>query len=167
MLRFLKMLFCCITLWLMLFAHAAEPVLISVEGFSCLQGRYAPQLPRTLPQLRAMGKLLSDEAGDIQQWEGYRTVERKLRFDGLMIVAVTFSNDDKRYALATLDVSDARWHIHPVLKPGLAALPLLKSLDPKANMRNGVVRLGGEADSALLHVQDGKIVRVAYECYTG
>jgi hypothetical protein len=150
-----------------LHATGAEPVHINLPAFSCHSGTYGAKLPSTLPALRSLGPLKSEEQGEVQVWEGHRTVEKWLRFEGLSVLIVTFSNDPNRYALALLEVTSPHWQVASRFRIGQFAGEVLRELGVSSPPSNGEWRVAGESDTVLLVVRNGRFTRITYECYTG
>ena len=148
-------------------AIAAEPLQISLPSFSCHSGLYRAKLPSTLQALRNLGPLKSEVQGDAQDWEGYRTVEKWLRFDGLSVLVVTFSNDPSRYSLSIVDITSPRWQVSSRFRIGQSASKPLQELGVSSSQSNGEWRIAGESDALILVVREGRFAHVSYECYTG
>ena len=139
---------------------------MSRPGFRCMGAAESVQLPNTLPALRGLGELLAEETVRTEEWEGYRAVEKHLRFKGLSLHVITFANQPERYSLGSLDVSTPNWSVAPILV-GQPAAPLLQRLGAKQPGSSGAWRFSGESDSLLIEVRRSKVQRVYYECYTG
>lgn len=148
-------------------AIAAEPLHINLPAFSCHSGLYKAKLPSTLQALRNLGPLKSEVQGDAQDWEGYRTVEKLLRFDGLSVLIFTFSNDPSRYSLSVMDITSPRWQVASRFRVGRSASKPLQELGVSSPPSNGEWRIAGESDSLILVVREGRFAHVSYECYTG
>lgn len=148
-------------------AGAVEPQRVGLPGFSCQSGKYGASLPATLPALRKLGRLQAEDPGEVQQWDDYHTTESVLRFDGLTVMVVTFSNDPDRYHLALLEVSSPRWRVSAPLRIGQPAGKILRELGVPSAPLSGEWRFAGESDALVLAVRDGLLSRITYDCYTG
>ncbi|MES2635044.1 MAG: hypothetical protein V4669_18905 [Pseudomonadota bacterium] len=142
------------------------PVVVAVPAFSCVTGPFAVQLPAVLSGLRALGKLKEEKVVRVQSWEGYKAVERWLRFEGMELQIVTFTNDPERYTLGSALFESPRWSQAPA-RVGEPSGPLVTRLGAAQVEANANWRFAGETDSLYIQSKAGKISRVLYECYTG
>jgi hypothetical protein len=148
-------------------APSEVPVSVTLAAFSCQSGPFAPSLPKTLPSLLKIGTLKSDTKGEVHDWDTYRATERTLKFEGLTLAVVDFSNNPDRYLLGSLASSSSKWKLTPAFQVGGLAQQPLRAVGAPTDFKEGVLRVVGETDSVSLVVQSGRIMRVTYECYTG
>ena len=145
---------------------ADGPTQIDLPGFQCVGGTDSIRLPPKLSSLRSLGKLISEETIRVEEWEGYKAIEKLLRFNGLSIQVVTFTNAPERYSLAAVYLESSVWSLGPY-RVGQPAAPLAKQLGAKNFSSNANWRFNGESESLQIEVQSGKVRRIVYECYTG
>ncbi len=145
---------------------AAEPVSVNLPGFHCTGMKESVRLPGKLSQLRKLGKLNDEQTIHVEEWDGYKAIEKLLRFDGLHVQVITFTNDSERYNLAAVYIEAPGWSVSPVRVGALASEPLsrLGAVKPEPN---GTWRFAGESDSLYVEARNGRVFRVVYECYTG
>ena len=147
-------------------AWAGEPINVSRPGFQCVGSPDGVQLPETLSALRRLGVLLSEEVVRTEEWEGYKAVEKRLRFKGLSLHVITFTNQPERYSLGSLELSSPAWSVAPIAV-GQPSEPLLRRLGARRTTSSGVWRFNGESESLIIEAHRGNVRRVLYECYTG
>ena len=139
-----------------------------VEDVQCQAGPFGLHLPMTLPQVMALGPIIRQVDGDVEQAPGYTATRRYVDFNGLALDLIVFSNDPDRYMLVYAMASLPRWGAllpFPVGSPAAAVRAALGSHskgDPSLR-----ATYGGDTDSMKFKVAKGKIVEVSYECYTG
>ncbi|HEY1092128.1 MAG TPA: hypothetical protein VGE47_13630 [Burkholderiaceae bacterium] len=138
----------------------------SVPQLSCAGGAYGTRLPKGLSALRALGRIRDEQILRVEKWDGYTAIEKMIRFDGLYVQVITFSNDPERYNLAGVFIESSRWDIAPI-RVGQPAAPLLARLGAKNTSRDATVKFTGESDSLFIESRAGKVFRVVYDCYTG
>lgn len=146
---------------------AGEPEYF-LEGMRCLEGPFAVRLPATLPELLAMAPVLSQQVLQVEQWEGYKATRKKVRFAGLTLGLVTFSNDPGRYSLASAEIRSEAWlRISPfgvgqdidVIRRRLGRVA-----EDDLDLRSVY---SGENESVHFQTRSGRVTAVIYECYTG
>ena len=147
------------------YAHG-EPTDVPLPGFSCATGTYGARLPTKLSALRAIGRIQDEQIVRVENWEGYRAIERIIRFDGLHVQVITFTNDPERYRLARIFIESPRWQVG-FIRIGQPSAPLLEQLGASSPSRDGSWRFEGESDTLYVEAIAGKVFRVVYECYTG
>ena len=143
-----------------------EPQPVYVKDLSCTEGPFRLHLPSTYQAVRAIGHLRDEKVIQVQSWEKYKTEDRQLFFDGLRLDVVTFSNDNTRYLVAGAVVTTSGWSFAGGFRVGQSIDTALSRLGAKTGARSEIL-LGGDADALRLGVNGGKVVRIAYECYTG
>jgi hypothetical protein len=124
------------------------------------------RLPTKLSQLRALGRITDEQTIHVQEWDGYRTVEKTLRFEGLYVQVITFSNDPERYSLAAVYIESPSWRLSP-FRVGQPASEALARLGARGSSSSGTWRFSGESEALHLESRSGRVHRVVYECYTG
>jgi hypothetical protein len=123
------------------------------------------RLPLKLSQLRKLGKISDEQTVRVEEWDGYKAIEKLLRFNGMHVQVITFTNDPERYNLAAVFIEAADWTVSPIrVGSPVAVLARLGAAKPSAN---GTWRFAGESDSLYVEARAGKVIRVVYECYTG
>jgi hypothetical protein len=146
-------------------AQSAQAMEVSARSVSCFGGAYGARLPGKLSELRQLGEVRVEQPVRVEEWDGYKAIEKRLQFDGLSVNIITFSNDPERYSLASLSVQSSRWSVSP-FRVGEPPVSLFELLGVKL-VSTGAWRFQGESDSLYVEVREGKVVRIAYECYTG
>ena len=119
-----------------------------------------------MSDLRSLGKLISEETFRVEEWEGYKAIERLLRFNGLSVQVITFTNAPERYSLAAVYLESSVWSLGPY-RVGQPAAPLVKQLGAKNFSSNATWHFNGESESLQIEARSGKVHRIVYECYTG
>ena len=145
---------------------ADEPTQIDLPGFQCVGGTDSIRLPAKVSSLRSLGKLISEETVRIEEWQGYKAIEKLLRFNGLSVQVVIFTNAPERYSLGAVYLESPVWSLGPY-RVGQPAAPLVKQLGAKNFSSNATWRFNGESDSLQIEARSGRVRRIIYECYTG
>lgn len=114
-----------------------------------------------------MGKLKSQKVIATQNWDKYKTFETELLFDGLRLTVITFTNDRARYMVSSAEITDHRWSIAGGFKIGGPIEEALKNLNARPNPKANQFEFGGDTDSVVFRVVDGRVVAITYNCYTG
>jgi hypothetical protein len=140
-----------------------------VEGLACQGGKFSLRLPATLPALLALGPKVGEESLETQRWEGYTTTRKRVRFDGLSIDVVTYSNDAKKYSLAAVTIRSAAW---AKLAPFTVGETTEAARAKLGSVANDDVQLrsiyAGENESVRFETtRAGRVAAIIYECYTG
>jgi len=144
----------------------ADPVSVNLPGFQCTGLKEGVRLPRKLSQLRKLGKLNEEQTIHVEEWDGYKAIEKQLRFNGLYVQVITFTNDPERYNLSAVYIETPGWSVSPI-RVGSPVQELLTRLGGVKPEPNATWRFSGESDSLYVEARDGKVFRVVYECYTG
>ncbi len=124
------------------------------------------RLPAKLSELRLIGKLIEERTVHVEAWEGYKAIEKLLRFNGLSLQVITFTNDAERYNLSAVTIESPRWSVSPI-PVGSPVSDLQARVAGFVPKSTGAWHLAGESDSLHIEARNGKVTRVAYECYTG
>ena len=139
---------------------------ILLKEFDCNKGPYAAAIPREFSKLRQFAPLLSERELGNEDWGEYKAIGRELRFDGLTVVVVTFSNG-RPYMLSGIRVSAPQWQVTGHLRVGMKASEFFSRLG-KPRVADGVWNISQLGPTELfLTVKDGKIAVIDYACYTG
>ena len=147
-------------------AASANPVSVTLPNFQCAGMKESVRLPGKLSQLRKLGKLNDEQTVHVQEWNGYKAIEKLLRFNGLYVQVITFTNDPERYNLASVHIEAQGWSVSPI-RVGSPATEVLTRLGAIKPGPNATWQFVGESDSLYVEARDGKVFRVVYECYTG
>ncbi|GAC1376570.1 MAG: hypothetical protein NVS3B3_15740 [Aquirhabdus sp.] len=139
-----------------------------VEGLACQSGKYGLRLPATLPGLLALGPRPAVKGLGTQRWKGYTTTYKRIRFDGLSMDLITYSNDPNRYSLASLTIRSTAWTM-------LAPFAVGESVDDIRARFGDVAKddwqlrsiYSGENESVHFDTRAGRVSAIIYECYTG
>ena len=145
----------------------AQPVPAYAPNFACRQMPLGIELPDSYPMLRKIAPIRDETVGETTNWGSYQTVIRNLRFDGLRLVVVTFTNDPYRYVLAQASVTDRRWMPDGPLRIGQTLADVQKKLSAFGISLNQTLTIGGDADTVTVRMADGRVVGLEYACYTG
>jgi hypothetical protein len=89
---------------------------------------------------------------------------RELRFSGLELVVVTFSDRPNQYVLSRAIVSSRAWRIGGQLRVGSPARSALKGLQAKDLPRDGELEFSGDTDSIRVALAAGRVLDVEYSC---
>ncbi len=132
-------------------------------SFTCNSGPLSLHLPATYAGLLALGKIVRIADGKVQDYGTYKVIYRSIAFDGLTITAYAFSNDPKRYLLASVVVSDPSWKVAP-LRVGQSAQFSLQHKGWPSPPVDGTWELAGDAASVSLAIMGGRITKLTYSC---
>src|SRR3954464_5847291 len=88
----------------MVMVPAAAEETAYVANLSCSQGPYRAKLPATYKGLRSMAKVKRERTLSTTDNGAYKSYVRELRFVGLEVVVVAFSNSD-RYQLSKMTIT--------------------------------------------------------------
>lgn len=148
-------------------ALAAEPVAVPVPGFACAGSPLSISLPARWPDLRRLAPLQAEEVLGVEPWDGYQAITRALRFAGLRLEVVTFTNDPERYLLSLATITRPSWALGP-LRVGADAATALRPWGITGPPPGAGWRIEGESDAVVVEATPaGRIARVTYDCYTG
>jgi hypothetical protein len=142
----------------------AEPVTVIADWFSCSSGKYALTLPRHYPSLRVIGshRVLDIES---QSQGGVTRATRRFQYIGMRLDVRVSSDAPDRYQMLSAEAISRRWNIGKLSvgsdpwwwpwsrEPELAKVTL-----------DGVIKLQGPSDSAVLQLSKGRIDKVMYSC---
>lgn len=131
-----------------------------VEKLSCTSGPYRVQLPKSYKAVRGLGHLRRER---VLKSEDTAT-HRELRFNGLELVVVTFSDRPNQYVLSKAIVSSRAWRIGGQLRVGSPARSALKGLQAKDLPRDGELEFSGDRDSVRVNLAAGRVLDVEYSC---
>jgi hypothetical protein len=137
-----------------------------VADLSCTTGPYRVRLPKTYRALRVLAPLKRERVLQKEEQDGHTTVYRELRFNGLELELVTYSNKPNQYVLSSAVLSTAAWRIGGQLRVGTAARIALKGLAPQPYPNDGELEFNGDADSIRVTLSRGRVLDVEYSCAT-
>lgn len=137
-----------------------------VADLSCTTGPYRVRLPKTYKALRVLAPLKRERVLQKED-EGTHTVTyRELRFNGLELEVVTYSNKPNQYVLSSAVLSTPAWRIGGQLRVGTAARIALKGLAAQPYPSDGELEFNGDADSIRVTLSRGRVLDVEYSCAT-
>lgn len=137
-----------------------------VADLSCTTGPYRLRLPKTYKALRVLAPLKRERVLQKED-EGTHTVTyRELRFNGLELEVVTYSNKPNQYVLSSAVLSTSAWRIGGQLRVGTAARIALKGLAAQPYPGDGELEFNGDADSIRVTLSRGRVLDVEYSCAT-
>ena len=91
-----------------------------------------------------------------------------MRWPGLTLGIVEFSNDPKALMITSAEITDPRWNALSPFKLGRSTAAAQRLLgQPAANDPALRRAYGSEADSVQVDSEAGRVVRVTYQCYSG
>jgi hypothetical protein len=139
-----------------------------VEGLRCLEGKHSLRLPNTLPALTQLAPVLKIEDLGAERWEGYTTTRRRIRFAGLTVGVVAYSNDSNRYSLETVEIRGGQWSRIAPFAVGETIESVRGKLGEIA-VDDETLRstYSGENESLRFETKSGRVSAVIYQCYTG
>jgi hypothetical protein len=145
--------------------HATEEVAY-VEKLSCTSGPYRIKLPPSYQALRRLAKLKREKTHDVEDHGAYQAQYRSLRFVGLELFVVTFSNKPDRYVLSAAILTTPAWRLGGQLRVGAPAHAALRGLPVKKLPADAELELRGKTDSIRVTLAGGRVQEVEYECHT-
>jgi hypothetical protein len=143
--------------------HAQET--IQVPDLSCTKGQYRAKLPASYKALRGMGQLKRERTTGATDHGTYKAYARELRFVGLEVIVVTFSNSD-RYVLSRMTITAPKWKIGGQFRVGSPAKAALRGIPIKDLDADAEIELSGDGDSILVTFTGGRVEGVEYSCHT-
>jgi hypothetical protein len=137
-----------------------------VAEVSCTKGPYRLKLPKSYKALRALAPLRREKVLGKEDRDGYTVTYRELRFTGLELEVVTFSNDPSRYLVSSAVLSTPAWKIGGQLRVGSPAKSALRGLARDELPKEGELEFSGETDSIHVTLAAGRVLDVEYSCNT-
>jgi len=134
---------------------------------SCDGGRFGLSLPKTLQDLRKIGVLQKEEVLTETSWGDDKTQERELQFSGLVLVVITFTNDESRYMVVRATITSPKWTFADGFQVGQTITAVLQQLGIKNSSSQSGISVAGDTDSVGFRFSDGRLARIRYECHTG
>jgi hypothetical protein len=134
-----------------------------VADLSCTQGPYRLKLPKSYRAVRGLGTIRRDRVLKVEDHGTYTSTHRELRFNGLEIELVTFSNEPGRYALTKAIISTRNWRIAGALRVGAPARSALRGL-ANESPRDGELEFSGATDSLRVNLAAGRVLDLEYSC---
>ena len=101
-----------------------------------------------------------------EEYATHSATHRELRFNGLELVVVTFSNKPNQYVLSKAILSSPAWKIAGQLKVGSAAKSALRGFQQEELPKDGELEFGGDTDSVRVTLAAGRVLDVEYSCHT-
>ena len=138
----------------------------SVADLSCTKGPYRLKLPKSYKAVRGLGAVRRDRVLKIEDHGTYTATHRELRFNGLELELVTWSNEPGRYAVTRAIITTSNWRIAAPLRVGAPAKQALRGL-ANESPRDGELEFSGGADSVRIALAGGRIFDVEYSCQPG
>ena len=135
----------------------------TVADLSCTKGPYRLKLPKSYRAVRGLGTIRRDRVLKIEDRGAYTATHRELRFNGLEIELVTFSNEPGRYALTKAIITTSNWRIAGALRVGAPARSALRGL-ANESPRDGELEFSGATDSLRVNLAAGRVLDVEYSC---
>jgi len=136
-----------------------------VAELSCTSGPYRLRLPKTYRAVRALAPLKRERVLRKEDQDGYAVVHRELRFNGLELELVTFSNKPNQYVLSGAILSSPSWKIGGQLRVGAPAKAALRGLLKKDLPKEGELEFTGDTDSIRVTLARGRVLDVEYSCH--
>jgi hypothetical protein len=137
-----------------------------VAELSCTSGPYRVRLPKTYRALRFLAPLKRERVLQKEDQGEHTVAYRELRFNGLELEVVTYSNKPNQYVLSSAVLSTPSWRIGGQLRVGTAARIALKGLARPPYPSDGELEFNGDADSIRVTLSRGRILDVEYSCAT-
>jgi hypothetical protein len=137
-----------------------------VADLSCTTGPYRVRLPKTYRALRTLAPLKRERVLQKEEQDGHTTIYRELRFNGLELELVTYSDKPNQYVLSSAVLSTSAWRIGGQLRVGTAARIALKGLARQAVPSDGELEFNGDHDSIRVTLARGRVLDVEYSCAT-
>jgi hypothetical protein len=135
----------------------------TVADLSCTKGPYRLKLPKSYRAVRGLGTIRRDRVLKIEDRGPYTATHRELRFNGLEIELVTFSNEPGRYALTKAIITTSNWRIAGALRVGAPAKSALRGL-ANQSPRDGELEFSGATDTVRVNLAAGRVLDVEYSC---
>ncbi len=138
------------------------------EHFGCSTGPFKLTLPKTVSDLKKLGKAKELRDLNIEDHPGYSTAEHMLFLDGLDLRIITFSNDKRNFMPLVVSSYKAQWRVTGPFRVGDSLEHAHQLLGGKLVVKpGGAMEVGGDTDLLRLIIREGKIIRITYECSSG
>jgi len=137
-----------------------------VADLSCTSGPFRVKLPKSYKALRVLAPLKRERVLQKEEQDGQTTVYRELRFNGLELEVVTYSNKPNQFVLSSAVLSTPSWRIGGQLRVGTAARIALKGLAAPPYPSDGELEFNGDSDSIRVTLSRGRILDVEFSCAT-
>lgn len=135
----------------------------TVADLSCTKGPYRLKLPKSYKAVRGLGTIRRDRVLKVEDHGTYTATHRELRFNGLELELVTFSNQPGHYALTKAIISTRNWRIGGALRVGAPAKSALRGL-ANESPRDGELEFSGATDSLRVNLAAGRVLDLEYSC---
>lgn len=147
---------------------ASEDPSVFLEQVRCVGGPYGLRLPKSLPQVLALGQIQREEVRGVERWKAYTATRKYVFYAGLTLGLVAFSNEPERYLVSFAEVSSPKWNRVSPFGIGESVASVQAKLGTAAAKDSALKSsYASESDSVRFQASVGKVVKVAYECYTG
>lgn len=141
---------------------------VYVENLDCVGGRFGLDLPSDIRVVRQMSSTLKEEVLEVERWHGYTTERKLLKFDGLTLEVIEFSNDPSRFMLTFAAVTSPKWNSISPFKLWRPVTDSATVLGDFARDNPGLIRpFEDEGNRVTIHSSEGIVTQVAYHCYPG
>jgi hypothetical protein len=149
-------------------AAPVKPIYGYIENFSCSDGPFSLRLPSDAQAFAQLGPVLQRGTGEIEEWESYRTTRTYVRYPGLDLGYIAFSNEPARYMISYIEVTTPDWRVTGPFKVGDLVSTIRRVLGPVAQDDSELKRqYGNEGDGLTFEQVGGRITKIRYDCYTG
>lgn len=139
-----------------------------LEAVRCAGGPFGMKLPADARQLRTLAPLVREAVSEVEHWEGYTATRRTLHFDGLELGVIDLSNDPARLIVTHAQVTSPNWNRLLPFKLGAPVSAARAVLgEPAADDAALSRAYAGDGDSLQFMTSKGRLVGVAYRCYSG
>lgn len=146
---------------------AQEPSVL-VEEVRCVGGRLGLAMPSDLRTLKKLSKVLREEVGEVERWEGYTATRKTLHFEGMSLGIIEFSNDPARYMVTFAELTSPTWNRLSPFKLRRPVTEAAALLGAPAKEDPGLKRTySSESENLKIESSSGIVTRVTYECYSG
>jgi len=148
--------------------QAALPATAAQEPERCVGGPLGLKLPADLRQVRTLGKLVREQAGEVESSKGGTATRKTLVFDGLELGVVEYSNDPARLTVTRAIVDGVEWNSVTPFKVG-QPVSAARQLLGAAAADDPELRKPYAGNGYVMQVQSfgGVVTRVMYQCYSG
>ena len=135
--------------------------------FGCEGGVFGVTLPKTYPEVLAMGIVISNKIDRTIDYGKYKVDFRTLKYDGLILSVVTFSNDKNKYMFGGANIKKSKWKLAKNVRVGANVDTIRRHLKDKMAADSGNIHIGGDTANLYISVFGGKITSIDYDCHTG
>lgn len=153
-----------------------KSVTYTLESINCSKGTFKPNLPNTLEGYRLLGNRYKEVIQAAGDYTGDSRTHTSANFwyDGMLLSVVFDNRKQKEFFIETATFTHSRWNRITPIKVGSKIQTFLSKHNlPSISEESTNVRLcscsedEGAPDCIDLSIQNGTIMKVKYECYTG